>query len=134
MKKKLTCFVIALAMTVAIPTVASAATFGGGNSYSKSLSYTYASTTISLAGGYSGTAYISATGYFHKPGYPGDTKSFSFSSSNNASAGGVTASCSIINDGIHTVGYSAEAHHSGSATFAGGTPRYTFGDDSKIGL
>lgn len=132
MKKRLTCFVFALAMTVAIPTVAMAASFGGGNSYSKSLSYTYASTTTSLAGGYSGTASVSGTAYFYRPGNPSDVQSVPFYSSNSSSAGGVTASCSISHDAIHTVGYSANASHSGSATFAGGNPSYSYQDSSGL--
>jgi hypothetical protein len=132
MKKKFVCFSIAAIMTLTMTSVAFAASFGGGNSYSKSLSYSSASTTTSLAGGYSGTATVSGTAYFYKPGNPSDVQSVPFYNSNSASAGGVNATASITHDSTHTTGYAANASHSGSATFSGGSPSYTYSDSSSL--
>jgi hypothetical protein len=132
MKKKITCLVIAAVMSVTISATAYAATFGGGNSYSISLSYTSAWTITSLAGGYSGTASVSGSAMFYNPNNPSDVQGFPFANSNQASGGGVSASSSISHDAIHTIGYKAYAFHSGSATFFGGTPVYTYLDKSEL--
>jgi hypothetical protein len=130
MKKKITCLVTAVVITATISATAYAATFGGGNSYSKSLSFTSAWTTTSLAGGYSGTASVAGTAYFCNETWAFDVQAVPFSSSNQASAGGVCASCSISHDSFHTYGYAASASHSGSATFFGGSPTYTYQENS----
>ncbi len=133
MKKKLVCFAIATIMTLSMTSVALATSFGtGGNSYSKYLSYTYASTTTSLGGGFSGTATVSGTAYFYNPGNPSDIQAVPFYCSNSASSGGVNATASISHDLNHTVIYSANASHSGSATFSGGSPSYTYSDASSL--
>ncbi len=133
-KKTLAGLFSAMIVIGALPTNVSAATIGDtGCSYSMSSSYTSVSTTVSLAGGYSGTALVSVSARY-KAGAnltSSGATTYVSTTSNNNTAGGVTASISLpaTHDG-KSYCYEVSSSHGGSVTR--NNLRTSFGDNKFI--